>query len=499
MYYLGIDCGTQGTKAIIFDSESGAVIAKGYAKHDIIADDSGRREQDARWWTAAMTEAVKTAVARSGIDGKEIKALAVSGQQHGCVPLDKDGNVIRNVKLWNDTSTAAENAELVEDSGGLAGVWKLLGSTLAVGYTASKVRYLAAKEPELYAKVAHILLPHDYLTFYLSGNYVTEGSEASGTGYYDVNARAYSKTMMDRIDPKGILEKAVPPVYSWKKPAGTVRPEVAGALGLSADCLVAAGGGDNAMGVTGTGALTEGCCSIGLGTSGTVALLSPVMGKNIDPYIQIYEILDDKWLITTCTLNATSATTAAQNLFGLSVNDLDAAIGAAPPGCEGVRVIPFFDGERVPALPSAYAVFKNLNSLNCRRENIIRATAEAVTFTLRWGLDKITSSFPPPRRLVVTGGGANSAPWRQILADVFNLKVNALQTDEGGALGAALQALFLHQYLAGSSKTLPELCERYVRFDPSKEAYPNQKNAAIYREVFESYKDAVQKEWKLEG
>ncbi|MCL2319424.1 MAG: FGGY family carbohydrate kinase, partial [Treponema sp.] len=377
MYYLGIDCGTQGTKAIILDSKSGEVIAKGYARHDIIADDSGRREQDARWWIDATALAVKAAVAKSGINGREIKALAASGQQHGCVLLDGQGSVIRHVKLWNDTSTAPWNDDLIGKCGGVAGVWKILGSPLPVGYTASKVRYHAEKEPEIYSRVKHILLPHDYINFYLTGNYCTEGSEASGTGYYDVNARAYSKTMMSLIDPRGILEQAVPPVYSWKHPAGTLRPEAAAALGLSTECLVAAGGGDATMAAVGTAAIMEGCCSVGIGTSGIVSVLSPVMGKNIDPVIQIFEVLDDKWLIVSCTMNATSATTLVQNLLGLSLDALDAAIDRAPPGSKGVQVIPFFDGERIPALPQAYGIFRNLTSLNFRQENIMRATAEA--------------------------------------------------------------------------------------------------------------------------
>ncbi|MDR2477726.1 MAG: xylulokinase, partial [Treponema sp.] len=162
-----------------------------------------------------------------------------------------------------------------------------------------------------------------------------------------------------------------------------------------------------------------------------------------------------------------------------------------------VQVIPFFDGERVPAIPSAYGVFKNLSSLNCKQENIVRATTEAVTFTLRWGFDRIISSFPAPTRLVITGGGANSVPWRQILADVFNQKVNALKSDEGGALGAALQAMYLHQSLAGKTRSLSDICEQYVQFDPSKETGPIQKNVLIYRDIFESYKAEVQREWNI--
>ncbi|MDR2095108.1 MAG: xylulokinase [Treponema sp.] len=497
MYYMGIDCGTQGTKAVIFDARRGIVVAKGYAKHDIIADDSGRREQDVQWWIDAMVSAVHEALKISRVNGKDIKALAVSGQQHGMVVLDKYGKPLRLVKLWNDTSTAAENEALIRESGGLTGIWKLLGSTLAVGYTASKIRYIAEKEPELYRRVRHVLLPHDYITFYLTGNYVTEGSEVSGTGYYDVKNRVYSKEMIRRIDPSGILEQAIPSVSSWKVPAGTLRREAAKALGLSTDTLVACGGGDNTMGVLGTGSIVAGRCSIGMGTSGTVALLSPVMGTDTDQQIQIYEILDDKWLITACTLNATSATTVVQELFGLSVKELDDAILAAPPGSEGVRVVQFFDGERVPALPAAKGFFKNLTSLNCRKENIIRSTAEGVAFVLRWGYDKIIRSFPSASELVVTGGGANSAPWRQIIADVFNLTVHGLQSDEGGALGAALQAMYLHQLHIGHEKSLTELCKQYILFDPEKETYPIPEHIEIYREIFKAYKEDVKKEWGI--
>jgi xylulokinase len=497
MYYMGIDCGTQGTKVVIFDSQRGVVAAKGYAKHDIIADDSGRREQDVRWWIDAMVSAVHGALKNSSINGKDIKALAVSGQQHGMVVLDEHGKPLRLVKLWNDTSTAAENSALIRESGGLEGVWRLLGSTLAVGYTASKIRYIAERESALYRRVRHVLLPHDYITFYLTGNYVTEGSEVSGTGYYDVKNRIYSKEMINRIDPSGILERAIPPVSGWKSPAGTLRREAAEVLGLSTDTLVGCGGGDNTMGVLGTGSIVEGRCSIGMGTSGTVALLSPIMGTNIDRQIQIYEILDDKWLITTCTLNATSATTVIQKLFGLSVNELDDAIRAAPPGSEGVRVVQFFDGERVPALPSAKGFFKNLTSLNCKKENIVRSTAEGVAFILRWGYDKIIRSFPSASELVVTGGGANSEPWRQIIADVFDLTVYGLQSDEGGAFGAALQAMYVHQIHIGHEKSLTELCKQYILFDPQKETHPIMEHVEIYREIFSAYKEDIKKEWDI--
>lgn len=497
MYYMGIDCGTQGTKAIVFDADAGRVLAKGYAKHPIIAKDDGTREQKAEWWIAALEEAVKTALEKSGVAGKHIKALAVSGQQHGLVLLDKNGTVLRSVKLWNDTSTEGENAAIVLEAGGLEGVWGLLGTGLPVGFTASKIRYAAEREPDLYAKTAHVLLPHDYINYYLTGVFATDGSEASGTGYYSVTDRAYSPKMLDIIDKSGLLKTAVPPVYPWEKPLGTLLPEAARRLGLSENALVAIGGGDNTMGAVGTSAVIEGRCAMSLGTSGTVCMLTSPTDARVDRLIQVYDILNTKNLVTVCTLNATSATTTVQELFGLSVPELDAAIGLSFAGSAGVRVMPFFNGERMPPLPSAQCVIKHLTTLNCKKEHIARATAEAVIFTLKWGFDKMLETFPAPESLIITGGGGNSAPWRQIAADVFNMRVHCLQSDEGGAFGAAIQAVYAEQLSAGESVTLDDLCRRYIAFDESKTAVPIAANTEIYRGVYASYIDEIKKEWNI--
>ncbi|QQO09441.1 xylulokinase [Breznakiella homolactica] len=497
MYYMGIDCGTQGTKAIVFDSRGGAVIGKGYAGHSIAADDSGLREQDPQWWISALIESVRAAVADAGISGSEIRALAVSGQQHGLVALDGDGKVLRRAKLWNDTSTAEENSAIIRDAGGPEAVWRRINTSFPVGFTASKVRYLAVHEPELFARVRHILLPHDYINFYLTGVYATEGSEVSGTGYYDVAARQYSSEMINIIDPSGILKNAVPPVYSWDRPLGTILPETAETLGLAPGTLVACGGGDNTMGALGTSAIVNGRCAIGLGTSGTVALLSPVTENAVDRLLQVYDVIDGIWLVTSCTLNATSAANTIQDLFGLRIEELDRDMDTAPVGADGVTVIPFFSGERMPPLPSSRGIVKNLTTLNTRRENIVRAAAESVIFTLKWGFDKIVRSFPEPRELVVFGGGANSAPWRRIIADVFGKPVHCLVSDEGGALGAALQAMYLDGHVKGNPVTLQELCERYIAFNKTKEIQPVPGNVLAYRGLFDSYKREIEKEWGI--
>lgn len=498
MYFLGVDCGTQGTKVIVFDSDSGQIMSKGYATHPINIGDDGKREQKAEWWIDALIKATHSAIEKSGIAGKQIKAMSVSGQQHGLVLLDDDGNVLRDVKLWNDTSTASDNDYIVDQLGGMAKVWEMIGTTLPVGYTASKVRHILANEPSLFEKVKHIILPHDYINFYLTGKYCTDVSEASGTGYYDVNSRSYSQEMMHIIDPTGVLKAAVPPIISWHKPAGTILPEVAELLGLSDDVLVGIGGGDNSMGAVGTSAIGEGRCAISLGTSGTVSLPSAEPGVGTDPLVQLYNIMDSKWLATICTLNATNASTSIQKLFNVEIGEFDEKMAQAPIGCEGVRVVPFFGGERMPPLPQAKGFIKNLTSLNTTQENIIRATAEAVIFTLKWGFDKLVTTYSKPKSMIITGGGSNSKPWRQIVADVFDLPVYCLESDEGGAFGAALQAMYMYQSEQGDDTSLFELCDTYVKIDNTKDTHPIKENVALYEEVYTSYMREISKEWAIE-
>ena len=495
MYFMGIDCGTQGTKAIVFDAQTGTVIAKGYEKHPLISDDFGKREQKVEWWTAAMLQAMATALEKASIDRMQIKAVAISGQQHGLVVMDADKQVIRNVKLWNDTSTASDNDDIIAQIGGTDAVWEHIHTTLPVGYTASKVRYLVNNEPELYKKVRYVLLPHDYLNFFLTGSIATESSEASGTGYYDVKNRKYAPAMLEAIDPSHILEQALPPVISWDTPVGTLKPEIASKLGMSPDTLIAAGGGDNTMSALGTGTIIEGNCSLSLGTSGTVILNSPDLKDSLDRLIQIYDVLGDKWLATTCTLNATSSTTVVQDVFSVSIKEFDELMDKAPIGAEGVCIVPFFGGERMPPIPQAKALIKNLTTNNFTRENLIRSTAEAVVFTLRWGYDKLLEVFEAPHALIINGGGANSAPWRQIVADVFNLPVLSLESDEGGAFGAALQAMYLFEYTQGNKVSLQELCKRYIGINHNRDCFPIAENVETYKPVFASFLKEINKEW----
>lgn len=493
--YLGIDCGTQGTKTILFDPERGEVVARAQAPHAIVSEGNGRREQQCAWWIAALRQALHELFAPgSGQHARDVRAIGVSGQQHGLVLLDAHGQPLRAVKLWNDTETTEDNERIIADAGGIDGVWRLIGTTLPVGYTASKVSWVRRHEPDVYARTRHVLLPHDYIDFWLTGEAATDAGEASGTGYYDVVNRRWSSEMLAVVDASGVLAAALPRVCAPLEPIGTVRREVADEFGFAPGTLVSCGSGDNVMGAVGTGTVAPGTATIGLGTSGVLNVYADRMAQGVYRDAQIFCGLERDWLATVATMNATSSTTLVRNLLGADVAGMERLLASAPPGAEGVRVYPFFSGERVPALPRARGVIKGLSQDNFTPANLMRATAESIALGLKWGFEHLAPHFGRPRRFGLTGGGANSAAWRQILADVLDTEVVRVRADEGGALGAALLALAVDHSHRGVATSLREVCERFITMDEALAARPAPTTVARYREQFDVYRRAIEHE-----
>jgi len=492
--YLGIDCGTQGTKVVLLDPETGSLVARGHASHPIISEANGRREQKAEWWITALRQALKGLFAQTTRSPADVSAIAVSGQQHGLVMLDDSGTVVRNVKLWNDTETTAVNEVLFYSAGGEKRIRSLIGTTIPVGFTASKVAWVRQHEPDIYQRVQHVLLPHDYVNYWLTGEYVTDAGEASGTGYFDVLSRTWSWHMADLIDPTGRLERSLPRIASSLEPIGTVRPEVAAEFGFSPGTLVACGSGDNVMGALGTGNVAAGRATLGLGTSGVLNLHAEKLAQSVDPSIYVFCGLDGAWLPTIATMNATSTTTLLQQLFDVEIAEVENLIAWASPGAGGVRMFPYFSGERIPALPRARGVMKDLSADNMTRANLMRAGAESVAFGLKWGYELLVQSFARAEQFRLTGGGANSGAWRQILADVFDTEVIRVKCDEGGAYAAALLALTVHQRAKGASVTLYDVCERYVELDETRAAQPRPDVVALYKELFAAFTDTIANE-----
>ena len=492
--YLGIDCGTQGTKVVLLDPETGSLVARGYASHPIISEANGRREQKAEWWIAALRQALKGLFAQTTRSPADVSAIAVSGQQHGLVMLVGSGAVVRNVKLWNDTETTAANEMLFNAAGGEERIRSVIGTTIPVGFTASKVAWVKQHEPDTYERMRHVLLPHDYVNYWLTGEYVTDAGEASGTGYFDVLSRTWSSRMANLIDPTGRLERALPRIAAPLEPIGTVRPEVAAEFGFPPRTLVACGSGDNVMGALGTGNVAAGRATLGLGTSGVLNIHTEKLAESVDPTVYVFCGLDGGWLPTIATMNATSTTTALQRLFEIEIAEVENLIASASPGAGGVRMFPYFSGERIPALPRARGAMKGLSADNMTRANLMRAGAESVAFGLKWGYKLLSQSFGRTEQLRLTGGGANSAAWRQILADVFDIDVIRVKCDEGGAYAAALLALTVHQRAKGAAITLYDVCERYVELDETRAARPRPEVAALYKELFVAFTATIANE-----
>jgi xylulokinase len=440
MIYLGIDCGTQSTKTIALDAASGKILASNAQGYEVISDlPPGHLEQHPSTWTQAVDATVQQVLNALGARRNEVRGIGVSGQQHGFVPLDKDGQVIRPAKLWCDTSTADECELIRSHFGGSKAVIEKVGVDMLPGFTAPKILWLKRHEPLNFAKLATVMLPHDYLNFHLTGSSRMEYGDASGTALMDVRHRTWAQDVVAFIDP-ALVEK-LPPLHSSRQPAGPLRLDLAKRWNLPADVVVSAGGGDNMMGAIGTGNVETGRVTASLGTSGTIYAYSdqPV----IDPGGEIAAFCDstDAWLPLLCTMNVTVATEAARNLFGWSHVQLDDAIRTVPPGADGLLFLPYLQGERTPNLPRGTGVFHGLTLRTMTPAHLARATMEGVTLGLLYGLHRMRTLGIAPTEIRLTGGGSKSAVWRQICADVFRCRVVTLAEAEGAALGAAIQAL----------------------------------------------------------
>ncbi|MEJ1098773.1 MULTISPECIES: xylulokinase, partial [unclassified Pseudoxanthomonas] len=366
-----------------------------------------------------------------------IAAIAVSGQQHGFVPLDAEGNVLAPAKLWCDTSSSAECGEIMDAVGGAARCIALSGNPILAGYTASKLPWTRKHRPEVYRDLTTILLPHDYLNYWLTGERFMEYGDASGTGWLDVRTRQWSKELLQAIDPQRDLSQCLPPLVEL----GTtfaILPSVADELGLPPGIRVAVGGGDNMMAAIGTGAVVPGRLSMSLGTSGTLFAYSDTPVIDNDGAWAAFCSSSGGWLPLICTMNCTVATETIAQLFGFSTREGDARIAATPPGADGLTMLPFLNGERTPDLPLGKGVLAGLDPHNMSEAHFYRAAMEGATYSLKYGYDAFVRAGMAFDRIVLTGGGSKSAAWRQMVADVFGLPVDVPQQAEGAAFGAAL-------------------------------------------------------------
>ncbi len=411
----GIDCSTQSTKVLVCDADSGEVVAERSAQHP-----DGTEIDPAAWWGAF--EAASTGL----LDG--VRAVAVGGQQHGLVALDQTGAVVRPALLWNDVRSAGAAEELIDELGGPAAWASAVGLVPVASFTITKLRWLSTHEPGHAARVAAVLLPHDWLTWRLAGGGTptTDRGDASGTGYWSPRTGAY------RTD---LLELAFGRVPSLPQVLGP--SEAAGETATGA--VVGAGTGDNMAAALGLGA-GPGDVVVSVGTSGTVFAVHEAPTEDPSGTVAGFADATGRFLPLVCTLNAARVLSGAAAMLGVDLATLDRFALAAPPGSGGLVLLPYLDGERTPNLPAASGLLAGLRLANMTPENLARAAVEGVLCGLADGLDALRAHGVPVRRVLLIGGGSRSAAVRALAPAILDAPVEVPRPAEYVARGAARQA-----------------------------------------------------------
>lgn len=448
--FLGLDVGTQGTKALVLDPTSGTVLGRGSSSYDLLPNlPAGAAEQDPATWIAAVGEAARAAL--DGIDRARVAGVGVSGQQHGLVVLDERDAVVRPAKLWCDTSTAKEAEELSQT----------LGKTIPCGFTAPKMAWMRRHEPQIWARVTTVLLPHDYVNFRLTEKKTMECGDASGTGLFDPVRRAFDAVAIRAVDPR--VASMLPELIAADRPAGLLAPDGARLLGLREGIVVSAGGGDNMMSAIGAGALEDGIIVVSLGTSGTVFTYSskPI----VDPSGAIAPFCDSTggWMPLLCVMNMTGVTEEVRDAFGMDHAELTRLAASVPAGSDGLVFLPYLAGERVPNLPHATGALTGVRAGSLRPGHLYRAAIEGTTLNLAAGVDRLKSLGVQVESVRLVGGGSKNPLWRKIVADTLGADVQLLSEPESAALGAAIQAAWTTAASRGRSIGIAELATNSVK------------------------------------
>ncbi|KAF1684683.1 xylulokinase [Pseudoxanthomonas broegbernensis] len=488
--YAGLDVGTQSVKLVAYDPETRQVVATTGHALELAAGDDGSREQRAEWWIDAIRACF--AALDPGVRAR-IKAIGVSGQQHGFVPLDRAGNVLAPAKLWCDTSTAAECDLIMDAVGGAGRSIEIAGNPILVGYTASKLPWTREHRSQVYAQLATILLPHDYVNFWLTGERWMEHGDASGTGWLDVRERRWSDRMIAATDTGRDLRDCLPPLVEADA-MFPIAPAIADELGLPRQVQVSAGGGDNMMAAIGTGNVSPGVLSMSLGTSGTLFAYADRAMVDAEGRWAAFCDSTGGWLPLICTMNCTVATEAVGKLCDFSTKEGDALLAGTRPGAGGLLMLPFLNGERTPNLPNGRGSLFGMTASNLTPANLYRAAMEGAVYSLKNGYDAFVDAGMRFEAIRLTGGGSHSAVWRQMVADAFGLPVDVPEQAEGAAFGAALQALWASQRAGDRGADLPALAAAHVRLDPRLSTRPNAEATAAYAAQYQrflSHLDAI--------
>jgi xylulokinase len=486
MNFLGIDVGTGGSRAVVVDGR-GRVVTSATIEHEPFASpQTGWAEQDPGDWWRASERAVRAVLAADGVRAEEIGGVGLTGQMHGSVLLDEAGEVLRPALIWCDQRTDEQCRRLTERVGAERLI-ELTCNPALTGFTLPKLLWVREHEPGAWARVRSVLLPKDYVRLRLTGERATDAADASGTLLLDVAARRWSREMIEAAE---IDERLLPPVFESPEVVGRVSKGGAEATGLREGTPVVAGAGDQAAGAVGMGIVRPGAVSATIGTSGVV--FAATDRPALDPAGRVHTFchaVPGRWHVMGVTQGAGLSLRWFRDQFGAGREDgrdpyerMSEEAARAPAGSGGVLWAPYLMGERTPHLdPSARAALVGVTASHTRA-HVVRALLEGVAFSLRDSFEIFREMGVPVENVRLGGGGARSALWRQIQADVYGREVGTVEAEEGAAYGAALLA----GVGAGAWASVDEACDAVVRVSRSVE--PDPQAAALLDERYAAFR-----------
>lgn len=481
-YLMGIDLGTSSLKTLIID-ENGNVKAVCAQDYQFTSPYSGYAEHDPKIWWDACCKTIREALAKSQVAKDEIAGVSFSGQMHGTVLLDENHEVIRPAILHCD-ARSSKQVQYIKETLGEDGVKELVMNPIYSGFLLPSLLWVRENEPDNYKRVRHAFLPKDYIKFKLSGLITSDYSDASATLVFDIKNGSWSKKISDIFS---IPIEIFPPCYNTDEAIGTICEEASRQTGLSTKTIVVSGGGDQVMQGIGNGITDLGGTSVNIGTSGQVSFQSniPILNPKLSTNT-FCGYKKGRWITMGAIMNAGLSLKWCNQLLGqkdyIKINE---SVSKVLPGSNGLLFLPYLNGERTPHLnPDISGEFVGL-TINTGPAQLTRAVMEGVAFALMQCIELCGElGLKPKDYMVASGGGSRSAPWLQIQADIYNIPLRVMETEEQASLGAAIAA----GVGAGVFKNMEEGCQSTVRYKNG-EVVPNWNNHQIYMEYYELYKE----------
>lgn len=475
MLFIGVDLGTSAVKLLLMD-EAGKIHKIVSKEYPLYFPQPGWSEQNPQDWIGQSMEGIKELTAQC--DKSQIQGISFGGQMHGLVALDEKNQIIRPAILWNDGRTGKQT-EYLNQVIGKETLSQYTGNIAFAGFTAPKILWMKENEPANFARIKKIMLPKDYLAFYLSGEFCTDYSDASGTLLLDVRHKCWSEEMMEIC---GINESQLPKLYESWEPAGKIRKTAAEELGIPQDVKIIAGAGDNAAAAVGTGTVGEGQCNLSVGTSGTVFISSKKFGVDQHNALHSFAHADGNYHLMGCMLSAASCNKWWMEEILRTKEYQKEQEEIHKLGENQVFYLPYLMGERSPHNdPDARAAFVGM-SMDTTREDMSQAMLEGVAFGLRDSIEAAKSTGLHPKRSKICGGGAKSPLWRKIIANVMDMKIDRIESEEGPGYGAAMLAAVG----CGVFSSVQEAADKLVKIIDTEE--PDPQLVEKYEEKYQKYR-----------